>query len=63
MEQDKKAKREINKDDYITVQWLKDSLGKCCRKCKCAFNVSIRNCNVISDITANRKDNDIGHEL
>ena len=63
MEQDKKAKREINKDNYITVNWLKDNLGKCCRECKSAFNISIRNCSVISDLTANRKDNDIGHEL
>ena len=40
IEQDKKAKRPISKDNYITVDWLVDAFGKGCSNCNVKFDYS-----------------------
>ena len=57
-QQDRKAKREI-KENYITKEWLTDCLGKSCCECGDALIYEKGR----SNLTANRIDNSIGHEL
>ena len=63
MESDKKAKFNITPDDYINVEWLKNGLGKMCCRCSRPFNIYVKNCNVYSDLTANRIDNEEAHHI
>ena len=60
----KKAKRAISKDNYINVDWLVDAFGKRCSRCGCSFDFGVSTTyNVNCDLTADRIDNEIGHEL
>ena len=64
IEQDTKAKRPISKNNYITVDWLVDAFGKRCSRCGCSFDFGVSTTyNVNCDLTADRIDNAIGHEL
>jgi hypothetical protein len=57
-QQDKKAKRELREDAYVTTEWLIGCLGKSCQECgECLTYERGR-----SNLTANRIDNSIGHE-
>ena len=63
VDQDTKAARAINKDNYINVEWLIESLGKSCISSGCTFSHKMVFDSVKCDLNANRKDNDLGHEL
>ena len=66
IDQDKKAKRPINKDNYITVDWLVDAFGRGCSSCNVPFTYSVSknyNVNFSCELTADRIDNAVGHEL
>jgi hypothetical protein len=66
IDQDKKAKRPINKDNYITVDWLVDAFGRGCSNCNVPFTYSVSknyNVNFSCELTADRIDNAVGHEL
>jgi hypothetical protein len=58
-QQDKKAKREIREDNYVNTEWLLGCLGKSCSECGDAL-VYERG---MSNLTANRIDNSLGHEI
>ena len=58
-QQDKRAKREVNESCFVTVAWLLGCLGKCCSGCGDALIYEKGK----SNLTANRIDNRIGHEL
>jgi hypothetical protein len=64
VEQDKNANREISKDNYITVDWLSNAIGKRCSRCQDILSYEVSSFyNVRCNLTADRIDNDIGHEL
>ena len=58
-QQDKKAKREVNDGCFVTVAWLLGCLGKCCSGCGDALVYERGK----SNLTANRIDNSVGHEI
>jgi hypothetical protein len=58
-QQDKKAKREVNDGCFVTVAWLLGCLGKCCSGCGDALVYEKGK----SNLTANRIDNSVGHEI
>ena len=62
IDQDKQAKRKIDKENYVTVDWMIDAFGSNCCRCKCTFSFKVTN-SVECDFTANRLDNDICHSL
>jgi len=63
VEQDKKAKRNIDMTNYINVEWLHQNINKGCVRCSNPFNLSFTKCSVKSDISANRIDNELAHTI
>ena len=63
VDQDTKASRAIKKDNCIIVEWLIESLAKSCISCGCTFSHKIVFDSEKCNLTANRKDNNLGHEL
>ena len=61
--QDKEAKRKINHETFITPQWLKDQFGKACPGCGDCLSFEIKAGKVESNLTADRFDNDLDHNL
>ena len=37
IDQDKQAKRKIDKENYVTADWMIDAFGSNCCRCKCTF--------------------------
>ena len=64
-EQDKKAKRErVEKENYISVEWLEKAYASKCVKCGCSFSYEVSsNATVKCDLTANRIDNELPHSI
>ena len=63
--QDNDAKRLINKDKYIDVEWFTDQINnheRCSLCCNSYYMVLDDHNNVLCNITADRVCNDIGHE-
>jgi glutamine cyclotransferase len=50
-EQDKRANREMDPENYITEQWLDDNLCNVCIHCNCTFDVSFKECKVFCNLT------------
>ena len=61
IKQDMEAKRPIDKENYLTVEWFFQSLGQPCHLCKNDITIDIRQSRVITDLTADRLDNNICH--
>ena len=64
--QDTKAKRVIDKDNYITVEWMMNAIKCPCRNCGNEFDISMptpSNINVKTNFTAQREDNSKAHHL
>ena len=62
-EQDVKAKRAINDKNYITRELLKGYFGQMCTHCGFCLGFEIVNGQVLSEMTAQRLNNSIAHEL
>ena len=63
-QQDRQARREITQGRYITAEWLKDCLGKPCNNCNdCRMYERNERGRITSNLTAQRLNNDIAHEL
>ena len=60
-QQDKRASREINEDNYVDVEWCMDRLQSTCGKCGCDFYFETKKGVVTSNFTAQRIDNDHNH--
>ena len=58
-QQDKKARREVDDQNYVTVAWLLGCLGTSCSGCGDALVYEKGK----SNLTAQRIDNAVGHEL
>jgi hypothetical protein len=54
-EQDKKANRPINKNEYVNIEWLNNNIYKSCGCCGCCLDSK--------NITAQRLDNNLPHDL
>jgi hypothetical protein len=61
--QDREAKREIDKNNYVNVDWLMAAATKRCRSCHCDFYINFDVGNTYSNITAQRLDNSKDHNL
>ena len=62
-QQDRKANREIEDDNYITVELLKQVYGSSCGNCGDFLTYTINDDKVESNPTAQRLDNNIAHQL
>ena len=60
--QDKKAKRAIE-NNYVSVDWLFQCMGKRCGRCQCQLFCEVDKGNIDCNITAQRVENSIGHEI
>ena len=60
--QDKESKRKIS-SNFITAHWLKDQFGKSCPGCGDCLTFEIKGGKVESNLTADRFDNDLDHNL
>ena len=59
--QDLKAGRTVEDADYIDVKWLYDRMNSRCNKCGCGFACDIKCGNVVSNLTAQRLNNEMSH--
>ncbi len=62
-EQDRTAQRKINKDNYINDEWLVNCVNKNCIHCGSQLYVDFKEGNVISNITADRINNNDDHNI
>ena len=62
-EQDRQAKREINKEKYINVDWLLNCINRNCAFCGCHLYIGFEDGNVMTNITADRINNDDDHNI
>ena len=60
--QDKKAQRIIS-NNYVTVDWLMKSVNKSCCECGCNLELNLNSSFPTSNITAQRLDNSIDHNI
>ena len=60
--QDAKANRPIS-DKYVTVDWLMKCINKPCCECGCNLELNLETCFPSSNITAQRVDNSLSHNL
>ena len=65
MQQDRIAGRHVNKETYITAEWLRNCIGRPCHNScgDCLTYERNDQGRIVSNITAQRLDNDLGHEL
>ena len=61
--QDRKAKRKIPKEGYVNGQWFLDNIKNQCNYCGCGFYLDMKNGNITSNLTCQRKDNELTHTL
>ena len=59
--QDLKAGRTVDDADYIDVKWLYDRMNSRCNKCGCGFEFDIKCGEVVSNLTAQRLNNEMSH--
>ena len=63
-QQDRRDGRQAHGDNYVTVEWLRSCIGKKCHNCPdiLMYERNDRG-NLVSNITAQRINNDLAHEL
>ena len=54
-EQDRKGKRKVDHENYITADWLLGKMNGCCERCNIDFYVKTCNGNISNNLTAQRK--------
>ena len=62
-QQDRKANSEREDDNYITAGWLKKACGSSCGDCGDCLVYTIKDNKVESNLTAQRIDNGVAHQL
>ena len=60
-EQDKTAGRVIDNGDYVDVNYLMNMMNETCQNCNEPLTIDMENGNIVSNITCQRVNNDIGH--
>ena len=61
--QDRRAKREINEEEYITAEWCLQQFRARCQKCNSPFNFETKQGKLCSNFTCQRLDNSIAHHI
>ena len=59
--QDLKAGRNVEDADYIDAKWLYDRINSRCNRCGCGFEFDVKCGEVVSNLTAQRLDNNQNH--
>ena len=63
-QQDKKAKRPTDSENYINLNWLVKCFKTCCTSCGTSFEATVSfSGNLRCNLTANRIDNELGHDI
>ena len=62
-EQDKQAKRSTPKKGYVSAQWFLDNIHNQCSYCGCGFTMDMKHGNIMTNLTVQRKDNEVTHAL
>ena len=60
-QQDAKANRELNLDNYIDTNWCMDRMRGTCGKCGCDFHIENKKGCLTSNFTCQRVDNNFSH--
>ena len=60
--QDIKAGRTVEDADYVDVKWLFDWMNSRCSKCGCGFEFDGKCGQLVSNLTAQRTNNDMSHQ-
>ena len=64
IKQDKEAKRIIDKDNFVNIEWLTRCINQHCRQCNTDLYIDVNdNQYISSNISANRINNDVAHHL
>ena len=61
--QDNEAGRTISKDNYVNAVWFRSCVNKYCYNCGTHLYIDFSEGNVLTNITADRVDNDMDHSL
>ena len=61
--QDRRAKREINEEEYITAEWCLQQFRTRCQKCNSPFNFETKQGKLCSNFSCQRLDNSIAHHI
>ena len=61
--QDRAGKRHIPKNGYVNAEWFLDNIKNQCNFCGCGFHLDIKNGNILSNLSCQRKDNSLTHTL
>ena len=61
--QDRKAKREIPKDGYVNTKWFMENVTNQCNYCGCGFTLDIKRGSIYTNLTCQRKCNELPHSL
>ena len=61
--QDNEAKREISMDNYVNADWFYENMKNRCGECGNGFFYTVCNGNAFTNLTAQRKDNNLDHCL
>ena len=61
--QDRRAKREITEEEYISAEWCLSQFRARCQKCNTSFNFETKKGKLCSNFTCQRLDNSIAHHI
>ena len=61
--QDRKANREIDKDNYVDEKWCLQHFKNCCCNCGVKFYLDTRSGKLTTNFTAQRIDGNTGHSI
>ena len=61
--QDRKGKRLIPKEGYVNTEWFLKNITNSCNYCGCGFTIDINRGGIMSNLTAQRVNNEEAHTL
>ena len=61
--QDRKGKRQIPKEGYVNTEWFLKNITNSCSYCRCGFSIDINRGGIMSNLTAQRVNNEVAHTL
>ena len=61
--QDRKGKRLIPKEGYVNTEWFLNNITNSCNYCGCGFAIDINRGGIMSNLTAQRVNNEEAHTL
>ena len=61
--QDKKGKRQLPKQGYVNTEWFLKNITNSCNCCGCGFSLDIYRGGIMSNLTAQRVNNEEAHTL